>query len=311
MSDPDMTAPNGDLRHLDDLEDFQVADGYDDVRGWDVKTLRGETIGKVHDLVVSLSEMRVRYIGVHVGGSGNGGSDEHVLLPIGVAELDEGHDKVLVNVSASEFASYPRYAGREISRGYETQLRDSLDGGTRTAEAATAALPAERGFYEHDDFEDQRLYARRRRGRRQADAAGEQPIALDEERGHVDRRATDQEELQLRRAIENAPAMAQVPIAGEQGSTERRPTADGQQAGDTATGGRHEITVPLMAEQAVVEKRMVVREEIVIRKRAVVQNQTVTADLKREHLEVIDRTDRAIGRAGSTPATDTKDRPIR
>ena len=61
-----------------------------------------------------------------------------------------------------------------------------------------------------------------------------------------------------------------------------------------------EIRIPLMAEEAVVEKRVVGKEEVVVRKERHTENQTVEADLRRERLDV-DRTGETMrGSAGAS-----------
>jgi uncharacterized protein (TIGR02271 family) len=72
-------------------------------------------------------------------------------------------------------------------------------------------------------------------------------------------------------------------------SVERRPVgADAANAGDIRIN-EGEIRIPVMREEAVVEKRLVPTEEIIIRKTAVRENQTVEADLRRERVDVDER----------------------
>ena len=117
------------LRRLSDLDDYEVADGYPDIRGWQVRTPDGKVLGKVDDLVVSVSEMRVRYLDVDVDHSLRSGLADavtpagtergHALVPIGTAQL--GDDAVVVSsLSGADLASYPTYErtsgieGREV-----------------------------------------------------------------------------------------------------------------------------------------------------------------------------------------------------
>jgi len=66
---------------------------------------------------------------------------------------------------------------------------------------------------------------------------------------------------------------------------ERRPVSGeartGQIEADSST-----IRIPLMREQLHTEKRAVVEEEVIVGKRPVQEQQTVTADLAREHLDI-------------------------
>ena len=70
-----------------------------------------------------------------------------------------------------------------------------------------------------------------------------------------------------------------------------------------ATIGEDEIRVPLMREEAVVEKRVVPTEEIVLNKRAVTEEQNVEADLRRERAVVDD----AALRTSASTTRDTRD----
>ncbi|HEY0778990.1 MAG TPA: PRC-barrel domain-containing protein, partial [Gemmatirosa sp.] len=59
----------GDASHLgrlNDLDEYKVADGYPDIRGWDVRTSDGSAVGKVGDLIVDTAALRVRYLDVEV-----------------------------------------------------------------------------------------------------------------------------------------------------------------------------------------------------------------------------------------------------
>ena len=67
---------------------------------------------------------------------------------------------------------------------------------------------------------------------------------------------------------------------------ERRPITDRMHATGATIGTDEDIRIPLHAEEAVVEKRVVPTEEIVVRKREVVENEGVDATLRREHAEV-------------------------
>jgi hypothetical protein len=197
------------LRRLHDLDDYEVAEGNSDVRGWEVRTPDGQILGKVDDLIVSVAELRVRYLDIDVEGGG------HALVPIEAAQLDERHDDVLVSDLSV------------IRRNYDRNL-------------ATGG----------------------------AVASGTAPDRIDtREAGFVDRNPRE------------------APL-------ERRPL-DRQHVDASTLDSDREIRVPLLREEATVEKRPVVREEIVIRRRLVRENAPVEADLRREHIEV-------EGPAGST-----------
>ena len=70
----------------------------------------------------------------------------------------------------------------------------------------------------------------------------------------------------------------------EEVEIERRPITD-RSAARNAKIGEDEVRIPLMAEEAVVEKRTVPKEEVVARKRQVTDEKTVEADVRRERLD--------------------------
>ena len=168
-------AGDTDLRRLSDLSDFEVADGHPDIRGWTVKTPDGQTLGKVDDLVVSVREMRVRYIDVDVDRSVRSGLADaatpkgaeagHALVPIGTAQLDDNGDNVIVrSLAGADLASYPLYARQGgITRDYEQSLHGRFGGATTGAAAGAAgAAGASSDFYESEHYDESRLYDRKR-----------------------------------------------------------------------------------------------------------------------------------------------------
>jgi uncharacterized protein (TIGR02271 family) len=313
MADSDMntaTAGTSDLQRLSDADDFDIAEGYPDIRGWKVKTPDGQTLGKVDDLIVSISQMRVRYVDVDVDRSLRNAvknaatpanSEEgHVLIPIGSVELDDQNDEVLAS-GLGELSTYPRYSGREISRDYETSLRDRLGPGAATGTAQAGA----RDFYEHDHFDDQRAYAKRRPARRGADES--QRLTLAEEQLDVGKRRVQTGEVGVRKTVETEHVTEQVPLVHEEVSVERRPLS-AEEGANASIGDDAEIRIPVMREEAVVSKRAVAREEIIIRKQPRTEMRNVEADVRRERLD-IEGDENLTRNAASRPGRAGTDRP--
>jgi hypothetical protein len=124
---------------LGQLDDFKVADGEPDVRGWEVLASDGRKIGEVDELLVDTAAMKVRYLDVDVDDAMMaGGSDRHVLIPIGYARLDEDRDCVMVDALASaDLGGVPSYTQGPLTRDFETSVRESFSarrGGGTTAE---------------------------------------------------------------------------------------------------------------------------------------------------------------------------------
>jgi len=323
----------GHLGRLNDLDEFKVADGYPDPRGWDVKTADGQRLGKVDDLVVDTQAMRVRYLSLEVDRSVSelardaatpGDQGHHTLIPIGNVELDDAHDDVVVSgYTAQQVAGLPRYTGRDITRDYERSLVDRHRGrgvagaaatGLAAAGAAVAhgadrvqdAVTPERGHddYAHDDYDDQRLYARRRSA--QAGATGEQRLTLAEEQLAVGTRQASAGEVELRKTVETQRVREQVELSHDEVTVERRPVTDPSTVSATPQIREDEIRIPIMEEQVVMQKVLVPREEIIVRKNTVVEEQTVAADVRRERLAVDDATARGAGLVHDRDATDPR-----
>ncbi|HEX5872916.1 MAG TPA: PRC-barrel domain-containing protein, partial [Longimicrobium sp.] len=127
---------------LGQLDDFKVADGEPDVRGWEVLASDGRKIGEVDELLVDTAAMKVRYLDVDVDdGMVAGGTDRHVLIPIGYARLDEDRDCVMVEaLAAADLGGMPAYDQGPLTRDFETSVRESFSArrGTMTSGGRTS-----------------------------------------------------------------------------------------------------------------------------------------------------------------------------
>jgi photosynthetic reaction center H subunit len=142
---------------LDQLNDFEVADGDPDVRGWEVLAADGRRIGEVDNLLIDTAAMKVRYLDVdlHDDVVGEQG-DRHILVPIGYARLDESEDHVFIdNLTAEQLRGMPMYDHGPLSRDYETSLRQQFDRGY-------SGTGPERDFYAADLYDSDRFYSTRR-----------------------------------------------------------------------------------------------------------------------------------------------------
>ncbi len=139
-----MTDTNKNLYSLDELSDYKVAENYSDVRGWDVKDANNRTIGKVDHLLVNKTAERVVYLDVEVDetlieeghntyqdpasagvhGFSNKEGENHLIIPIGMATIDEKNKVVISNqIDSSTFAKTKRFRkGDDIDFAYELNL---------------------------------------------------------------------------------------------------------------------------------------------------------------------------------------------
>ncbi len=139
-----MSTNNKTLWYLDELPDYKVASEDCDVRGWEVKDKDSRSIGKVDGLLVNKATERVVYLDVEVNkeliekghqtyavpasngvhGFLNKEGDDHLIIPIGMVELDEENEKVLATgLDMHTFAKASRFEkGASIDRDYEISL---------------------------------------------------------------------------------------------------------------------------------------------------------------------------------------------
>ena len=156
MSDPiDRVVP------LDQLDDFEIAEGDPDVRGWEVLSADGRRIGEVDNLLIDTGAMKVRYLDVDLEDEVASGEDRHILVPIGYARLDESEDQIRVDsLTSSDLSTMPVYDHGPISREYETSLRGHFDRNFRNATTTPGS-----DFYASDLYDSDRFYGSRRGSR--------------------------------------------------------------------------------------------------------------------------------------------------
>lgn len=144
------------LRALSDLRDTKIADDDPDIRGWIVRGANGDTIGRVHDLLVEMDTRQVRYLDIAVAPTTQT-ADRHVLLPIGLARLNDDEDVVsLGSITRDTLASLTPYDHTDMTRDRERDLVARLE---RRGEPIAAA----RQFYDHAAFDTKNFWGARRK----------------------------------------------------------------------------------------------------------------------------------------------------
>ncbi|HCE57789.1 MAG TPA: photosystem reaction center subunit H [Prolixibacteraceae bacterium] len=157
------------LFNLEDLSDYKVAEGYSDIRGWDVKDANNRTIGKVDHLLVDKMAKRVVYLDVEVDESIiedgfdtyqnpvsegvheflNREGENHLIIPIGMSSIDENHKLVTTQqIDSSTFAKAKRFKkGDVIDFGYELNTVRHYRGDNTIHNSNTVE-----GFYNREEF---------------------------------------------------------------------------------------------------------------------------------------------------------------
>lgn len=309
--DPDRRVPDENPRvaPLHDVDDFQVADGYPDPRGWDVMAADGKKIGKVHDLIVDTGQLRTRYLDVSLDKDAVGTPDDRdVLIPIGAAQLDDSADHVVLGaVTTAQIAALPEFRHDRITREYENSVLERIP-------VVGAARPSD-AYYGTEHFDDRRFYANRSTREMPADAgmmntaalndsdrvantsaesdlsrndnaANETRVTRSEEDLDIEKRQVRAGEVEVRKHVDTEHVSRPVILRHEEVTIERRPLSADQAAGAVSIGEDNEIRIPIAEEQLVVEKRVVPKEELVITKHTSSKEQTVEADVRKERVDV-------------------------
>ncbi len=135
------------LNTLDELSDYEVASDNPDVRNWEVRDVDNRIVGKVDNILVNKVAKRVVYLDVEVDKTiidanhdpygrpknpeirefVNNEGDTHIIIPIGMVNLDKENETVLANgINQRTFAETKRYRkGDTINRDYEVLVMDT------------------------------------------------------------------------------------------------------------------------------------------------------------------------------------------
>ena len=242
---------NDRLVPLDSLPDFDVADGYTDIRGFDAFLSDGRQVGRVNQLLVDTGARRVAAITLEGGGMSASGRD--VQVPIEDVEIDTPTRRVLIQGADAETLGGRAAAGTAAMAAGATGV------------AATGAAAADE--------------ARRDVG------AAEERLTLSEEELRLRKQRVSAGAVEVDKHVETRHVRESVPVMREEVTVERRPIANPTTNPQARFEG-DEIRVPIMEEEVVVEKRAVAKEELVITRGQVQESQTVEADLRRERAEI-------------------------
>jgi sporulation protein YlmC with PRC-barrel domain len=144
--------------------DFEIADGQPDIKGWDVKNELGENIGDVEELLFNPQTRKVRYIIVDTDANDLRLEARKILIPIGAAEIHADDDYVVVpQVTVNHLEQLPHYEKGALTAEHEQHIRTTFSslGAAGMGMGAIGSTPTE-DFYEHEQFNANRFYDRRR-----------------------------------------------------------------------------------------------------------------------------------------------------
>ena len=273
---------------------------------------RYEKIGKIDDLFVDDND-QPEYIGVNMGFLGT----RSTLIPVDIVRVNDKRRLMEVAADKETVKNGPTFSDdREITPEFERQVLDYYSVETRQAAMEREAYgayypsatsgervdlqPGERAGTTTGDVEREGPVSPGHQGpaKRGTDRTAEDEIRVqrseeelvagtrEREAGAVKVRKrvrTDREQLTVPKKREEV-SVEQVPV-NEEGRRREAPEARIVDEDD-------EIRIPILEEEVVVEKRPVVKEEIRLRKEVVEEEEVVEADVRKEEVDVEDRTTR-------------------
>ena len=112
-------------------------------------------------------------------------------------------------------------------------------------------------------------------------------LLLSEERLAAGTRTEELGAVRARKSVEQRTVRDTVERGVEHADLDRLEVVDAEaDSGEVETLPDGSLSIPVFEEQVVITKRLVVRERVVVRKHTVYEQHEVTADLRREHLEI-------------------------
>jgi hypothetical protein len=140
---------------------YEIVDGEPDIIGWTIRDNTDHKLGVVHDLLFEPETQKVRYIIAHLKDNDYDLDRRKVLIPIGVAELQENNDNVMLNaVSPWQIRALPTYDRHMTDR----DEQDVYTIFSTTYSTITDNSPqARQHMYEHANYNYDNLFRNRRK----------------------------------------------------------------------------------------------------------------------------------------------------
>ncbi|HEY0040014.1 MAG TPA: PRC and DUF2382 domain-containing protein [Flavisolibacter sp.] len=250
---------NSRLQRLSDSK-YEIVDGEPNILDWDVKDSSGKRIGEVEDLLFDEQSRRVRYLVVDLDDNEFDVDDKEVLIPIGIAELHQNDDDVILpNITAEQLRALPEYDEDRFDEGYESTVRNIFAGAGGAALAAGATQNND--FYNHDHFNDDNLYRNRKQ------QSNDEVIPVIKEELEIGKREVETGAVRLRsRVVEEHVSedinLRQERVNVDRTDVDRSATADDLRRAETEVEMREREEVPVVHKEARVVEEISLNKEV-------------------------------------------------
>src|SRR5215211_2642042 len=265
-----------------------------------------EKIGKVDDLFLDENDSP-EYIGVKMGLLGT----RSTLIPFEMARVNDERQLIEVSKDKETVKNGPTFDDdKEITPEFENEVysyyglehTNGTDGrgaygsyySDESTEAGTVGPGMSMGDTETGEFREHAAYDEGVNQSRGDDLEDEDELRVQrtEEELVAGIRQREAGSIRVRKRVRTDRERMEVPTRHEEVSVERVPV-EGEAS--EAEIGEDEVVVPVTEEEVVVHKRPVLKEEVRIRKDVVEETEVVEEDVRREEVEVEDKTERRGG----------------
>jgi uncharacterized protein (TIGR02271 family) len=273
----------------------------DQYEGYEVYDRNHEKIGKVDDLFINESD-QPEYIGVKMGFLGLEGTS---LIPWELTRINEEGHRIEVSVDKAQVKEGPSFDDdRDITPDYEERVYSHYGlqrGQTNGARGGYGAYYGDEetgqvgpGMREGDtETGEFRGHSEDDEGVNQSHGSDlededELRVQRTEEELRAGTREREAGALNVRKRVRTDREQVRVPTRHEEVSVERVPVNDREAS--EAEIGDDEVSMPVVEEEVVTEKRPVVKEELRIRKDVVEDEEVVEENVRKEEIDVDNQT---------------------
>ena len=139
---------------------YEIVSDEPDIRNWKVVNGNGKLLGVVNELLVDRQLNKIRYIVLGLNGKPLNLVSRKILIPIGIADLDEMDDLVILpNIGIEHLATLPDYRKGKLTLDSERKIRNIF---LNTPDDYNDGIEGD-AFYEHEQFNDSNLLKRKKK----------------------------------------------------------------------------------------------------------------------------------------------------
>lgn len=269
------------LKELDN-SNFEIVDGEPNIKGWDVKDASGKQFGEVDELIFNDETYKVLYLVVDLDDNDfDLQDDKKVLVPIGLAELHEKDDEVILpGVTAAQLSALPAYEKGNITPQTEYAIHTVFAGRAAAAVTSLNEETAVHDFHQHENFNDTRFY-----GKREQNIADTTAIPIIEEKMEVGKREVNTGGVRLKSRVVQENVAENVNLRSEHVHVEQTPVNRPATAADLEAFKEGTIEMKEYAEIPVVSKEAFVTGEVSLEKEIEEISQTVEGTIRKTEVE--------------------------